>query len=153
MFQSSIPSVNDSPPTHDSESSVKGQKRARDEEGDQEPRTKKTALDDLLGDVYVTKAVCTESVFDKVENEVGRYKSQASISLSECPLIWWKERQADFPLLSQSARVWLCIPSTSSSVPSERVFSTAGDIVTAQRSALSGDNVDKLIFLKKNIRI
>ena len=36
-------------------------------------------------------------------------------------------------------------------MPSERVFSTAGDIVTAQRSALNAENVDKLIFLKKKL--
>ncbi len=35
------------------------------------------------------------------------------------------------------------------SVPSERVFSTAGDIVTASRSRLLAENVDKLIFLQK----
>ncbi|KAG7278419.1 hypothetical protein CRUP_026970 [Coryphaenoides rupestris] len=37
--------------------------------------------------------------------------------------------------------------------PSERVFSTAGDIVTAKRSTLSPDNVDILIFLKKNLKL
>ena len=30
------------------------------------------------------------------------------------------------------------------------MFSTAGDIVTAQRASLSPDNVEALIFLKKN---
>jgi hypothetical protein len=45
--------------------------------------------------------------------------------------------------------MYLCIPATS--VASERIFSTAGDLVTAQRSCLSGDQVDRLIFLKKNL--
>lgn len=49
------------------------------------------------------------------------------------------------------AKRYLAAPATS--VPSERVFSTAGDIVNASRSALSTDNVDKLIFLKKNMKI
>ncbi len=39
------------------------------------------------------------------------------------------------------------------SVPSERVFSMAGDIVTASRSRLLAENVDKLIFLQKNMKI
>ena len=47
------------------------------------------------------------------------------------------------------ARIYLGVPATS--VPSERVFSTAGDIVTAQRSRLAGDHIDQLIFLKKNL--
>ena len=50
---------------------------------------------------------------------------------------------------SNVAKYYLCIHATS--VPSERVFSTAGDIATAQRAALSGENVDILIFLKKNL--
>ena len=35
----------------------------------------------------------------------------------------------------------------------KRVFSIAGDIVTAKRASLSPDNVDALIFLKKNMYI
>ena len=36
------------------------------------------------------------------------------------------------------------------SVPAERVFSTAGDVVTAQRSQLKSEHVDRLILLKRN---
>ena len=41
----------------------------------------------------------------------------------------------------------LCIQGTL--VPSELVFTTAGDIVTSQSSVLHPDHVDVLIFLKK----
>ena len=34
-------------------------------------------------------------------------------------------------------------------MPSERVFSTAGNTVTKKRSCLLSDNVDKLVFLHK----
>ena len=53
-----------------------------------------------------------------------------------------------FPVLAQLAKRLLSTPSTS--VPSELVFSGAGDVVTAQRANLSSQLVDKLIFLKKN---
>ena len=130
---------------------VRGVKREREDDDEEEPTTKKqTALDDLLGEAYETK-VPEKSFLDGVETEVALYKSKPSIALSECPFTWWKERQEDFPLLSKSAKILLCIPATS--IPSERMFSTAGDIITAQGAALSGENVDKLIFLKKNMKL
>ena len=49
-----------------------------------------------------------------------------------------------------AAKVDSSIPGTS--VPSERVFSTAGDVVTAQRATLKSKHVDMLIFLKKNLK-
>jgi hypothetical protein len=46
---------------------------------------------------------------------------------------------------------YLYIPATS--VASERVFSTAGDLVSAQRACLESEQVDRLVFLKKNLEI
>jgi len=54
-----------------------------------------------------------------------------------------------FPLLSKVAKKYLAVQATS--VASERVFSTAGDVVTSQRACLSGEHVDTLIFLKMNL--
>lgn len=67
------------------------------------------------------------------------------------PLLWWKGRVDKYPLFSKYAKQLLGMPATS--VASERVFSTAGDVVTAQRACLSGDQVDMLVFLKHNIII
>ena len=41
------------------------------------------------------------------------------------------------------------VANTATSVPSERVFSTAGDILTDQRASLSPKHLDTLLFLKK----
>lgn len=77
------------------------------------------------------------------------YKKDTSIPLTSCPLKWWKEKAQMYPLILPLAKAYLTVPATS--VPSERVFSTAGDIVNAQRSQLLPENVDMLIFLQKNL--
>ena len=38
-------------------------------------------------------------------------------------------------------------------MPSERVFATAGDLVSAHRACLDPRNVDMLIFLKTNYKL
>lgn len=115
----------------------------------EEPSSKRTALEDLLGDSF--SAEPADQSIQGVEREIDMYKREASIPLTSCPLKWWRDNRSQYPLLSQLAKAYLSIPATP--VPSERVFSTAGDIVTAQRSQLLPENVDILIFLKKNMSI
>lgn len=73
------------------------------------------------------------------------------ISVDANPLKWWKDNEHQYPNVSRLSKHYLSVQATS--VASERVFSTAGDIVTAQRAALSPENVDILIFLKKNLKM
>ena len=116
------------------------------------PPAKKAALDTLLGDVYVLKEEpATKSQQQLIEQELDKYKQLDPLNLSHSPLDWWRENQYNFPHLGRAARHLLCIPATS--VTSERVFSTAGDVVSAQRAALSPEHVDMLVFLKKNIKL
>ena len=111
---------------------------------------KKSAMEGLFGDVYVTKVEAGKSPSVLAEEEVTRYRNVPVIPIANDPLEWWKENEYVFPTLAQLAKMYLSIPSTS--VPSERVFSTAGDVVTAQRAMLQSENVDRLIFLKKNMK-
>ena len=46
------------------------------------------------------------------------------------------------------SKKFLCI--TATSVPSERLFSSAGNLIAEKRSRLMSDNIDKLIFLYEN---
>lgn len=87
---------------------------------------------------------------DQAKQEMEAYIQMDKLNIDCDPLIWWKENEWKLPLLANLARKYLCVPATS--VPSERVFSTAGDIVSAQRAALDSDKVDMLIFLKKNMK-
>jgi hypothetical protein len=105
-------------------------------------------LQDLLGDVYVTGYEPQKSRSELVQLELAKYRSQKPIPLKDNPLEWWKQNEQYYPMLARMAKRLLCVPATS--VPSERVFSTAGDIVTATRAQLKAKHVDMLIFLKKN---
>ena len=61
------------------------------------------------------------------------------------PLLWWKSRVVDYPILSALARQELAIPATSAS--SERLFSVAGQIVTKKRNRFSGEIVEFFVWL------
>ncbi|XP_040889402.1 zinc finger BED domain-containing protein 4-like [Toxotes jaculatrix] len=118
----------------------------------QQPPLKKTALEDLLEGTFTESiGVAQTNHMCGIEAEIVRYRSEMSISLTSCPLKWWKENSKFYPLLSPLAKAYLTTPATS--VPSERVFSTAGDVVTSQRSQLRPENVDMLIFLKRNLKV
>ncbi|XP_037834762.1 E3 SUMO-protein ligase ZBED1 isoform X4 [Kryptolebias marmoratus] len=115
-----------------------------------EPASKKTALEDLLGDSFSPEPECS-NVSEQIRREIEHYRREASIPLSSCPLRWWKENSPQYPLLSPLAKAYLSIPVTS--VPSQRVFSAAGDIVNAQRSQLLPEHLDMLIFLNQNMTV
>ena len=111
---------------------------------------KPTGLASILGDIIITKYVKgTKTILDQAKEEMDAYLNFGTLSLGRDPLEWWKEYSSRFPLLARLAKKCLCVPATS--VPSERVFSAAGDILSAQRASLDADKVDMLIFLKKNL--
>ena len=66
------------------------------------------------------------------------------------PLKWWKTYSSKYPRLSVLARRYLAVPGTSVPSASERIFSTAGLILTKLGNRLSPSCVDKIIFLNKN---
>ncbi|KAK0140110.1 Zinc finger BED domain-containing protein 1 [Merluccius polli] len=84
-----------------------------------------------------------------VASELQSYLQCADLDSEENPLDWWREHQRVYPRLSKLAKKYLSIPATSA--PSERVFSTGGNIVTCLRSSLKPESVDRLVFLAKNL--
>ena len=87
---------------------------------------------------------------DLSTNELDKYLDVNKVPIASKqtqPLIWWKEREKEFPALSKLAKKYLAIPATS--VPSERLFSDAGNQVTSKRSSLSPKTISQILFLKK----
>ena len=103
-------------------------------------RKKETALSFLLGDQQ-DDSVC--------EDELDRFLREPIVGSEVNTLDWWSKNTERFPKLACLAKKYLCIPATS--VPAERVFSTAGNIVNHKRSSLLPENTDILIFLNKNL--
>uniref|UniRef100_A0A1A8B204 6-phosphofructo-2-kinase/fructose-2, 6-biphosphatase 1 n=1 Tax=Nothobranchius furzeri TaxID=105023 RepID=A0A1A8B204_NOTFU len=114
------------------------------------PPPKKTAMAELFGEVF-KKQDQVKTLAQVVEDEVASYRLAESIGVDADPFRWWKTNEHKFPHVAKVAKRLLCVPGTS--VPSERIFSTAGDIVSANRSRLAPDSVDRLIFLHKNLSI
>ena len=83
------------------------------------------------------------------EEHIQKYKSIGAFPVNSLPLDWWKKNESQYPMIAALARSLFAIPETS--VPSERVFSTAGDILIASRSTLKPHLVDMMLFLKKNM--
>lgn len=83
-----------------------------------------------------------------MSSEISKYRELGKIKSTADPLAFWKDSESNLPYLSRFAKSYLVVQG--SSVSSERVFSTAGDIVTAERNLLDPENVNMLIFLRKN---
>jgi hypothetical protein len=81
-------------------------------------------------------------------DEVSDYLAIPQIQFNGCPLEWWKMNERKFPILSNLAKKYLCIPATST--PSERLFSDAGNIMTIKRTQLLPSTFEHLLFLKRN---
>lgn len=65
--------------------------------------------------------------------------------IQQNPLLFWKHMSATYPLLTEIAQTYLTTVATS--VPSERLFSKAGQTLTKARNRLEGKLVSKLVFL------
>lgn len=87
---------------------------------------------------------------DVLQREMLAYDREPPPPSDSNPLSWWREKRVKYPHLAQLARCYLAICGTS--VRAERVFSTAGNIVTKKRSSLDPENVNQLIFLANNLK-
>ena len=107
-------------------------------------------LDALLSSSSSSQSQCSP-VRDEVErylamDVIGRRKPDGTYN---CPLDWWRDNESRFPAVARVARRFLGAPPTS--VPSERLFSAAGQIYTDRRSSLMPERAELLLFLKHNL--
>ena len=86
-------------------------------------------------------------------NETLRWYQESK--LESDPMSFWKEQSCSAneikKKLSEIAKYYLTPPPTSVDV--ERLFSTAGDIVTKERNRLNPKNAEKILFCRENLPI
>lgn len=100
-------------------------------------------------DMQVVSSQHHRSASSDVLIEIRRYSEEKLIPRDKDPLVWWQEHEQTFPSLSRLAVRYLGI--VASSVPAERIFSKAGEVVSKKRSRLRGKTVNMLLFLNKNL--
>ena len=113
-----------------------------EEDNDSEPPAKIPALtseeddfDLLFGQKEDSEAegqVQSDDHLQHLQDELERYLKEAEINFrKDDPLLWWRNHETYFPTIAKLARNYLCIPA--STAPSERVFSTAKNILQKKR--------------------
>ena len=109
----------------------------------------KTKLGSIFDEIMEESTPCPEPATTSVRVEVQTYFSEPTILRSDNPLLYWKVNQPRLPSLAFTAARFLCAPSTS--VESERLFSTASNIIDEKRSRLTAEKAEMFIFLKKDL--
>jgi hypothetical protein len=74
--------------------------------------------------------------------------SQQTVESCTSSLQWWSEHKRKYPSLAPVVRMLFAIPATS--VPSERLFSKAGLVITDRRSRLSPQHAEEQCFMSCN---
>lgn len=85
----------------------------------------------------------------KADVELTEFLQEEAVDAAYDPLVWWCDNHRRFPLIAKLEKKYMCICGTSTS--SERMFSTAGNIVTPGRSGLKPHKVNMLGFLSLNL--
>ena len=78
---------------------------------------------------------------------VRSYLDQKNISRKNDPLVCWESMCKSYEKLVPLVKKHLSVPGTS--VPSERLFSKAGELISARRSSLKPHHVNTILFLNK----
>jgi len=84
------------------------------------------------------------SVQDSVNKELSDFLLEPLLKRNDDPAIGWKQNKNRYPALSKVAQMYLAPPPTS--VPSERLFSVAGDVISEHCARLNCENAENLYF-------
>ncbi|XP_050561015.1 E3 SUMO-protein ligase ZBED1-like [Spodoptera frugiperda] len=81
--------------------------------------------------------------------ELDKYLLEEPLNRKEDPLKWWHSRKHIYPHLYTVVLSRLCIQATS--VSCERVFSSAGQVISDRRRLLKPSKITQMLFLNHNM--
>lgn len=112
--------------------------------------TTRTALEELFGSDTETGGDLSNQHEkpSEIDDELQRFCCEPKLKYGVDISMWWAQRKGVYPTLAEIAKKYLCISATS--VPSERVFSVGGAVVTKFRQSITEEHTEELIFLAKN---
>lgn len=87
----------------------------------------------------------SEQINERIPIDLKHFLSSPTISINENVFKFWETHGSMYPLLRKVAEPYLFVIVTS--VPSERLFSKAGNITTESRNRLKGEKLQQLLFL------
>ena len=105
----------------------------------------------FFGDIIITKVEGPKSLTEKVDQEMSIYLPLDQVDPSVNVLSWWQIQATKLPMIANVVKQILCVPTTST--PSERAFSKAGNLITKKRAQLKPGKVDMVLFLNTNMKI
>lgn len=88
----------------------------------------------------------TTTSLQTAKQAINSYRAVPQVTADSFdPLKWWQVNQGQHPLLIRLVKKHLCCPGTS--VPSERLFSKAGHVISTKRASLLPENANTLVCL------
>jgi len=82
---------------------------------------------------------------ERMPTDLKHFLNQPTIPIHENIIKFWDVHKMMYPNIAKIAESYLSLVATS--VPSERLFSKAGNIMNAKRNRLSGEELQHLLFL------
>ena len=87
-----------------------------------------------------------EEMCDVIKKEIKVYRNEPLLARDEEVLPYWAKNKDKFPHLARIAKKYLCVMATSTEA--ERTFSALGLLLTKQRLCMTGENINKQLFLR-----
>ena len=106
-------------------------------------KKKKGPFSKLIGDLFEESNLTLP--VRKASKEIELYMAEQPVKdFDSDPLTWWKTRESVYPLMCKLVKAVHCFLATS--VPSEKLFNSSGNVITSNRSCLTPEHADQLIF-------